>query len=184
MERVEFKTNQLLEDSDDDEVTNDLIKNNRNILKTFLDNKKRLDDELDEPGDDIHEKGFLNKKQGGDDDDDDADRDFNYLRGRSEANSITKNMVTELKDQDEFELFKKGIMAMRDTRMNILQQLVEDLPQKKREFLKEVLQSQRIQLGAGGTGRIEARRIVKPSSKRIANVQFVNGEFKNAPGPQ
>jgi len=185
MERFEFKNNELLEDSDDSEVGYEMIKTNRNILRTFLDNKKRLDQGLEEPGDDIHEKGSLNKKKGGEDDSsDEDDKHLDYVPGRSEANNITKNMVTELTKQDEFELFKKGIMAMRDTRVDILQNLVVNLPEKKREFLKEVLQSQRIQLGYGGEGRLEARRIVKPSSKRIANVEFVNGEFQKAPGPQ
>ena len=87
-----------------------------------------------------------------------------------------KLLATALKKQDEFEFFKKGVSAMRDNRIEALKELVESLPDKKKLFLNDVLMSQRIELK--NTGRLEARKIVKSAARKVANVQFTNGEFQ------
>ncbi len=86
-------------------------------------------------------------------------------------------MATALKKQDEFEFFKRGVLAMRENRIDVLKELVDSLPEKKRIFLNDVLMSQRIELKS--TGRLEARKIVKSAARKVANVQFTNGEFQH-----
>ncbi len=73
VDRFESKTNELMGDSDDSDLEDETIRTNKNILKTFLDNKKKLGEELEEPGDDVHDK---------DEDESDEEDRANYIPGR------------------------------------------------------------------------------------------------------
>lgn len=74
MDRFESQTNELLDESDDSDLEEETIKANKNILKAFLENKKKLGEELEEPGDDIHNKD--------EDDSNDEDGGGHYVPGR------------------------------------------------------------------------------------------------------
>ena len=61
------------------------------------------------------------------------------------------------------------MIRLKDTRYELIHKIVENLPPIKQTFLKEVLQSLRIQTTEGGAG--QARKIVKARAKKIANIQ-------------
>jgi len=87
-----------------------------------------------------------------------------------------KYFETELKDKDEFDFFKESVLILRDARQDVIQKMVMDLPEKKVAFLKEVLQSKRISTDI--EGRQQARKVVKTGGRKIAKVEFVDGNFK------
>jgi len=88
---------------------------------------------------------------------------------------VVKYFETELKDKDEFDFFKESVLILRDARPDVIHQLVVNLPEKKVAFLKEVLQSKRISTDI--EGRQQARKVVKTGGRKIARVQFVDGNF-------
>jgi len=153
----------------------ELKTSNQMLLKEFLDQKekpkkpKTIDDGTDDEEED-------------DDDDEYDDSPYcDYTVERSEAATVVKYFETELKDKDEFDFFKESVLILRDARQDVIQKMVMDLPEKKVAFLKEVLQSKRISTDI--EGRQQARKVVKTGGRKIAKVEFVDGNFKyNANG--
>ncbi len=86
---------------------------------------------------------------------------------------------TELKSKDEFAYFKEAVFVLKDRDIEFLHSLVVELPEKKKDYLKEVLQSQRIQSSATGTSL--ARKVVKVGGRKLARVTEEDGEVKQAP---
>jgi len=148
----------------------ELKTSNQMLLKEFLDQKekpkkpKTIDDGTDDEEED-------------DDDDEYDDSPYcDYTVERSEAATVVKYFETELKDKDEFDFFKESVLILRDARQDVIQKMVMDLPEKKVAFLKEVLQSKRISTDI--EGRQQARKVVKTGGRKIAKVEFVDGNFK------
>lgn len=65
-----------------------------------------------------------------DDNDDDEERDY--------ANALltTKNQIV---DMDQFQNFKKQIVTLKNKNPSILQETVGQIPQSKKDFLKNIL---------------------------------------------
>jgi len=86
-----------------------------------------------------------------------------------------KKFETELYLKDEFQTFKETLFAIKEVNSGILTELYNWLPANKREYLKEVLSSQRLILDKGGKQETEARKIVKARARKVAlNQDVVN----------
>jgi len=90
-----------------------------------------------------------------------------------------KYFETDLKQKDEFDFFRESVFILRDARPDVVQKLISSLPEKKVLFLKEVLQSKRISTDI--EGRQAARKVVRTGGRKVANVEFVDGNFKYNP---
>ncbi len=66
------------------------------------------------------------------------------------------------------------IAKLKETNQPLLKALATSLPERKQQFLKEVVQSQRVPVGAGTTQQTQARRTVKTVSRKIASVNKNN----------
>jgi len=76
-------------------------------------------------------------------------------------------METELKQKDEFLIFKDYYLKMRERDPEHAMQIIEKLPKEKKEFLRDSLQSKRITINEN-EGKTESRRIVKPKARKVA----------------
>lgn len=76
-----------------------------------------------------------------------------------------KHLTSDIKGQDEFTAFRDTITLLKQQKPQLLVQLVGQLVEKKKEYMKEVLQSQRVMLNEtqGITG---ARKMVKTVSRK------------------
>jgi len=120
--------------------------------------------------------------KGGEDDDDEEDEYQNVTDpDEKEALKITNKFKSDLTQRDEFQIFKQAIFAVRDVDANILKDLVEWLPENKRNYLREVLNTQRVVIDkVGDVLETEARRIGKVRARKIANVNMGNmGNMNN-----
>ena len=79
-------------------------------------------------------------------------------------------MIAAIKSQDEFSVFREVIIEkLKQTNPQLLEALVATLPEKKKQAMKEVLQSHRIALD--DKGKTQPRKLVKAVAKRIpANI--------------
>lgn len=89
---------------------------------------------------------------------------------------MVKYFETELKQKDEFDFFRESVFMLKEARSDVVDKLIANLPEKKVLFLKEVLQSKRISTDI--EGRQTARKVVKTGGRKVANVQFVDGNFQ------
>jgi len=114
------------------------------------------------------------------------DNDYDYADFKEEdpdENEMLrhlKSFETELLLKDEFQLFREALYVVRDFDQKILDRLFEWLQSNKREYLKEILQSQRVLVDKGdGRTESEARKIVKPRGRKVAQskdiIDLVNG---------
>lgn len=76
-------------------------------------------------------------------------------------------LETELKVKDEFTIFKEALHEMKTIGETVTLDLVNRLSSEKKEFLREIMQSQRVAIDESG-GKTETRRIVKPRTRKIA----------------
>lgn len=76
-------------------------------------------------------------------------------------------METELKQKDEFALFKDYLNMLRINNEATIIELVNRLPHKKREFLNDILQTHRIIVDQK-EGRTATRKIIKTKGRKIA----------------
>jgi len=122
--------------------------------------------------------GYEESKGGEDDQDyEDAD-DYGNVSDPDEKEAIkmTNKFESDLIYRDEFQIFKQAIFAVRDVDANILKDLVEWLPDNKKNYLREVLDTQRVVVvdTKDGVQETEARRIAKVRARKIANVNVGN----------
>ena len=87
---------------------------------------------------------------------------------------MVKNLETELKEKDEYLTFKQTVVTLKEKNNEILLAMFNSLSDKKKVFFNDVLQCQRIDVNKEHT---QARRIVKLKAKKVANVQYENGDF-------
>lgn len=83
-----------------------------------------------------------------------------------EAQATMEQLVTDFKTKDEFAFFKNVVIMMKDMDHNGLAQIIQTMPQAKQNYLRQVLQSQRVVLDAV-RNKTEARRIVTVRGKKI-----------------
>ena len=77
-------------------------------------------------------------------------------------------MVTELKNKDEFMIFKDCLNAMKANNPENASELINSLPNHKKEFLRDIFQSQQVAIDSTGQ-KTESRKIVKPRARKIAS---------------
>lgn len=81
---------------------------------------------------------------------------------------------SDLKEKDEFAYFKEAVYAVRRNNEQVLSELVNKLPNNKRDYLRDILNSQRIIVDAQGE-KTEARKIVKAKARKVAtNINMNN----------
>jgi len=120
--------------------------------------------------------GEEHKNQGNDsntedtDDEDDSDLPTNFrivLTSKDEANKVLDKFDTDFKKQDEFAYFKTALRELRDRNPKALDELLNSLPEFKKNSLKDILFSQRVVVDEA-EGKSQARRIVKPRARKVA----------------
>ena len=76
-------------------------------------------------------------------------------------------MISAIKLQDEFSVFREVIIEkLKQTNPQLLGALVATLPDKKKQAMKEILQSQRVALNT--KGKTQPRKLVKTISKKAS----------------
>lgn len=87
-------------------------------------------------------------------------------------------MISDIKQQDEFKVLRDTIAKLKETNQPLLKALANSLPERKQHFLKEVVQSQRVQVnregGAEATPQTNARKVVKTVSRKVASLNKNN----------
>lgn len=83
-----------------------------------------------------------------------------------------------LSTEDEFKFFKEAVYTLQGIDEASLMTLMEQLPANKKDYLREVFNSQRIVVkNKSGKAATEARKIVKPKGRKIAtNVNMNENE--------
>lgn len=82
-------------------------------------------------------------------------------------------MISAIKTEDEFAAFRDTFTSLKQSNPELLEKLGMSLPEKKRELMKEILHSRRIVL-SHTLGQTEARKVVKPLSRKVADVKMDN----------
>ena len=77
-------------------------------------------------------------------------------------------MISKFKKRDEFEYFRSVVVKIKEVNSQALSAIVEQLPESKRDYLRLVLQSHRVNVGTNGTQTV-ARKIVSVKSIKSAN---------------
>ncbi len=84
-------------------------------------------------------------------------------------------MISDIKNQDEFVAFREAINKLKELNQPLLLKLVNSLYEKTKDYLKEIMKTQRVAItqNAGNT-MTEARKVVKTVGRKIANVPQPN----------
>jgi len=86
-------------------------------------------------------------------------------------------MISDFKNKDEYDYFRKIIQKIKEVNFKGLLTLVEGLPISKREYLRTALQSHRINIGSSENQTV-ARKIVSVKSKKsgVDQQQFMRSD--------
>ena len=89
-------------------------------------------------------------------------------------------LVTKMKESDEFVIFRQVILKMKETNYDALKHLADQLPQTKRNEMRNILSTHRVQVGEGQNASHQARKVVsvKPGSGKI-NYNVLNNQNNN-----
>ena len=126
-------------------------------------------------------KNGVDEEDKDEDEDDDEDDGMNYLYQNDEvisiyylfktnvlyflsfklaANGTLDKLITEFKSKDEYDHFKNIVVRIRSVNDAGFKEIVSSMPIAKQEYLKQVLQSQRVVIDAKENKTV-ARKIVK-----------------------
>jgi len=61
-----------------------------------------------------------------------------------EANATMDFLVTKMKESDEFVIFRQVILKMKETNYDALKHLADQLPQTKRNEMRNILSTHRV----------------------------------------
>lgn len=77
---------------------------------------------------------------------------------------MIETLITDLKKQDEYQIFRTFVHKIKEVNENGLRVLLENLSSEKQGYLKTVLQSYRIAAGDGSES--VARRVVSVKARK------------------
>lgn len=69
--------------------------------------------------------------------------------------------------QDEFSAFRQAVFALKESNEGALRNLLDQLPESKKEYLRGVFNSQRVVVKEK-SGETEARKIVRVRARKVA----------------
>jgi hypothetical protein len=98
---------------------------------------------------------------------DEEEDEFNLFAENDEveARLTVETLKTDLKNEDEFAYFKNIIMIIKDKNPAALKHFIDQLPEAKQNYLRHVMQSQRILVNKEDKTMV-ARRIIKIKGKK------------------
>jgi len=168
---------QLAYDTDsDDEGEKKLT--NKDVLRIFLDDNNTTVPVINPYDSDDDEEEEEDSDDEDDDEDDDDDDDVLFPTDKDEVNYYATHLISDIKEQDEFKVFRETIAKLKESNQQLLKVLGSSLPERKHKFLVEVVQSSRVQIAQNGDQRAapqtQARKMVKTVSRKVAGANQNN----------
>jgi len=163
------KKKKLVDSDDSDNET----QNETDMLQRFL-NQNNDGQEINMPVED-------HKMEESSDDDDDEELNYFGENDEVEAKLTVDTLKIDLKAEDEFAYFKNIILMIKDKNPAALKHFIDQLPEAKQNYLRHVLQTQRIMINTDDK-KLQARRIIKIKGKKPAGSVNLNNnqEMKDA----
>jgi len=165
------KRRELAYDTDSDEEGGKKL-SNKDVLRIFLDDANTTIPVINPYDSEDDEEEEEDSDEEDDDDYEDDDDDVLFPTDKDEVNYYATHLISDIKEQDEFKVFKETIAKLKENNQQLLKVLANSLPERKQKFLREVVQSSRVQVSQDGDQRAapqtQARKMVKTVSRKVA----------------
>jgi len=171
------KRRELAYDTDSDEEGGKRL-SNKDVLRIFLDDANTTIPVINPYDSEDDEEEEEDSDEEDDDDYEDDDDDLLFPTDKDEVNYYATHLISDIKEQDEFKVFRETIAKLKENNQQLLKVLANSLPERKQKFLREVVQSSRVPVSQDGDQRAapqtQARKMVKTVSRKVAGANQNN----------